>query len=118
MQAEREQGRLDGAPRVLLSAVAYELIFESVRTARGSGFPALGSFAGALAFFVSDGRQVLPAQQQLDGRGRRWRVRVPEAESDAHHRRLGRQLAMSVADYGLGIVDERRQSSFGTIRLR
>jgi ZIP family zinc transporter len=40
---------------VLLSAVAYELVFEAVKTAHGSGFPAIGFFAGAAVFFVSDG---------------------------------------------------------------
>ena len=39
---------------VLLSAVAYELVFESIKLAGGSGFPALGFFAGALVFFGSD----------------------------------------------------------------
>src|SRR5215467_3229027 len=39
---------------VLLSAVAYELVFESIKLAAGSGFPALGFFAGALVFFGSD----------------------------------------------------------------
>src|SRR5262245_39388756 len=39
---------------VLLSAVAYELVFESIKLAGGSGFPALGFFAGAMVFFFSD----------------------------------------------------------------
>ncbi len=39
---------------VLISAVAYELIFESIKMAVGSGFPAMGLFAGALVFFFSD----------------------------------------------------------------
>lgn len=39
---------------VLLSAVAYELIFESIKLATGTGFPALGFFAGAMVFFFSD----------------------------------------------------------------
>ncbi len=39
---------------VLLSAVAYELVFEAVRLAKGSGFPALGFFAGAFTFFFAD----------------------------------------------------------------
>jgi zinc transporter, ZIP family len=38
----------------LLSAVSYELIFEAVKLARGSGFPALGLFAGALTFYFSE----------------------------------------------------------------
>lgn len=38
----------------LISAVSYELIFESVRLARGTGFPAMGFFAGAAVFFVMD----------------------------------------------------------------
>src|SRR5262250_3622686 len=39
---------------VLLSAVAYELVFESIKLAAGGGVPALGFFAGALVFFGSD----------------------------------------------------------------
>ncbi len=35
----------------LISAVAYELVYESVRLAKGSGFTALGFFSGALAFY-------------------------------------------------------------------
>ncbi len=36
----------------LISAVSYELIFEAVRIAKLSGFPALGLFAGAFTFFL------------------------------------------------------------------
>ena len=39
---------------VLLSAAAYELVFEAVRLAKGSGFPALGFFTGAFTFFFAD----------------------------------------------------------------
>jgi len=39
---------------VLISAVAYELVFEAVRTATTTGFPILGLFAGAATFFFSD----------------------------------------------------------------
>ena len=39
---------------VLLSATAYELVFEAVRLAKGSGFPALGFFGGAATFFLAD----------------------------------------------------------------
>jgi len=39
---------------VLLSATAYELVFEAVRLAKGSGFPALGFFGGAATFFIAD----------------------------------------------------------------
>ena len=39
---------------VLLSATAYELVFEAVRLAKGSGFPALGFFAGAFTFFFAN----------------------------------------------------------------
>jgi ZIP family zinc transporter len=39
---------------VLLSAAAYELVFEAVRLGKGSGFPALGFFAGAFTFFFAD----------------------------------------------------------------
>jgi ZIP family zinc transporter len=38
----------------LISAISYELIFESVKLGRGTGFPAFGLFAGALTFFFSD----------------------------------------------------------------
>ena len=36
----------------LFSAVAYELVFESIRLAKGSGFTAVGFFSGALAFYL------------------------------------------------------------------
>jgi ZIP family zinc transporter len=39
---------------VLLSAVAYELIFEAVKRSYGSGATMYGLFAGALVFFLSD----------------------------------------------------------------
>ena len=39
---------------VLISAVAYELVFEAVSTASATGFPMLGLFAGAATFFFSD----------------------------------------------------------------
>jgi ZIP family zinc transporter len=39
---------------VLISAVAYELVFEAVSLAKMSGAPALGLFAGALTFFFCD----------------------------------------------------------------
>jgi zinc transporter, ZIP family len=38
----------------LISAVSYELIFDSVKLAKGTGYPALGLFSGALVFFFSD----------------------------------------------------------------
>ena len=38
----------------LISAISYELIYESVSMARLSGFPALGFFAGAFTFFFAD----------------------------------------------------------------
>jgi ZIP family zinc transporter len=38
----------------LISAVAYELIYEAVRTAKGSGYPAIGFLIGATGFFLSD----------------------------------------------------------------
>jgi zinc transporter, ZIP family len=38
----------------LISAVSYELIFEAVKLAKGTGFPAFGLFAGALTFFFSE----------------------------------------------------------------
>ena len=39
---------------VLISAVAYELVFEAVSIATMTGFPILGLFAGAATFFFSD----------------------------------------------------------------
>jgi zinc transporter, ZIP family len=38
----------------LISAISYELIFESVKLAKGSGFTAFGFFTGAFVFFFSD----------------------------------------------------------------
>lgn len=38
----------------LISAVAYELIFEAIKLGKSSGFPAYGLFAGALTFLLSD----------------------------------------------------------------
>lgn len=38
----------------LISAVSYELIFESIQLARGSGYPAFGFFAGAFTFYFAD----------------------------------------------------------------
>jgi zinc transporter, ZIP family len=39
---------------VLISAIAYELVFEAVKLAKGSGFPGIGLLAGAFTFFFSD----------------------------------------------------------------
>jgi ZIP family zinc transporter len=39
---------------VLISAVAYELVFEALQAAKMTGFPTLGFFTGALTFFVAD----------------------------------------------------------------
>jgi len=38
----------------LISAISYELIFEAVIIAKGTGFPAYGLFAGAFTFFFAD----------------------------------------------------------------
>ena len=38
----------------LISAISYELIFDAVKIARGTGFPAYGFFAGAFTFYFSD----------------------------------------------------------------
>ena len=38
----------------LISAISYELIFEAVKLATGTGFPAFGLFAGAFTFFFAD----------------------------------------------------------------
>src|SRR5512133_59644 len=38
----------------LISAVSYELIYEAVKLAKGTGFPAFGLFAGALTFYFTD----------------------------------------------------------------
>jgi hypothetical protein len=39
---------------VLLSAVAYEFVFEAVHLAKLTGFPTMGFFVGAFTFFFSD----------------------------------------------------------------
>jgi ZIP family zinc transporter len=59
---------------VLVSAIAYELVYEAVHIAKLSGFPALGFFAGAFTFFFADA---------LIGRmgGRRGGDANPAAES-------------------------------------
>lgn len=38
----------------LISAISYELIFEAVKLAPKTGFPAFGFFAGAFTFFAAD----------------------------------------------------------------
>ena len=38
----------------LISAISYELIYEAVKIAKGTGFPAFGFFAGAFTFYFSD----------------------------------------------------------------
>lgn len=38
----------------LISAISYELIFESVNLARGTGFPAFGFLTGAFVFYFAD----------------------------------------------------------------
>jgi len=39
---------------VLISAVAYELVFEAIHLAKLTGYPTIGFFAGAFTFFFSD----------------------------------------------------------------
>jgi zinc transporter, ZIP family len=39
---------------ILISAISYELVFEAVKNATKTGFPAMGFFAGALTFFFAD----------------------------------------------------------------
>jgi ZIP family zinc transporter len=39
---------------VLISAIAYELVYEAVKLSKGSGATAYGLFAGAFTFFFSD----------------------------------------------------------------
>ena len=39
---------------VLISAVAYELVFEAVKLAKGTGYPTMGFLVGAFTFFLSD----------------------------------------------------------------
>lgn len=39
---------------VLISAVAYELVFEAVKLAKGTGYPTMGFLVGAFTFFFSD----------------------------------------------------------------
>jgi ZIP family zinc transporter len=40
---------------VLISAVAYELVYEAISIGKFSGGPTMGLFAGALTFFLADG---------------------------------------------------------------
>ena len=39
---------------MLISAVAYELVFEAVQLGKLTGFPTMGLFAGAFTFFFAD----------------------------------------------------------------
>jgi ZIP family zinc transporter len=39
---------------ILIAAVSYELIFEAVKMAKGTGFPAYGFFVGAFTFYFAD----------------------------------------------------------------
>jgi ZIP family zinc transporter len=39
---------------VLISAVAYELVFEAVQLAKFTGFPSMGFFGGAFTFFFAE----------------------------------------------------------------
>jgi ZIP family zinc transporter len=39
---------------VLISAVAYEMVFEAVRLAKATGYPTVGFFVGAFTFFFAD----------------------------------------------------------------
>jgi ZIP family zinc transporter len=52
----------------LLAAVSFELVFDAVRRSGGSGAPALGFFAGALAFYGGDG--LIAALQRRNQRHR------------------------------------------------
>ena len=38
----------------LISAISYELIFDAVKMAKGTGYPAYGFFVGAFTFYLSD----------------------------------------------------------------
>jgi ZIP family zinc transporter len=38
----------------LISAISYELVFESVKLAKGTGFPGFGFLSGAFTFFFAD----------------------------------------------------------------
>ena len=38
----------------LISAVSYELVYEAIKLAKGTGFPGFGLFAGALTFYFSE----------------------------------------------------------------
>ncbi|HXX35351.1 MAG TPA: hypothetical protein VEM15_12835 [Thermodesulfobacteriota bacterium] len=38
----------------LISAISYELVYEAVKLAKGTGFPGFGLFAGAFTFYFSD----------------------------------------------------------------
>ncbi len=51
----------------LISAISYELIFEAVKLAKGTGFPAFGFFTGAFTFYFSDKLiEKLGAKRRMD----------------------------------------------------
>lgn len=55
---------------VLISAVAYEMVYEAVQLARGSGVPGLGFLLGAFTFFLLDqwiGRIGGKGRKDIDG---------------------------------------------------
>ena len=52
---------------VLISAVAYELVFEAVAQAKGTGGPTAGLFLGALTFFFAD--RIISNMGASDGSG-------------------------------------------------
>jgi ZIP family zinc transporter len=54
----------------LISAISYELIFEAVKLGRGTGFPGMGLFGGALVFYLSDrliGKLGARNRKEIDG---------------------------------------------------
>jgi len=85
---------------VLFSAVAYEMIFESIHLAKLSGYPTMGFFAGALIFYGSD-RLIA----RIGGSG-------GEATEPGHHSNLVVPLVLAIildgvpesAVIGLGIL--------------
>jgi ZIP family zinc transporter len=55
---------------VLISALAYELVFEAIQLSKLTGYPTMGLFAGAFMFFFSDlliGRMGASDRKAIDG---------------------------------------------------
>lgn len=81
---------------VLVSAVAYELVYEAVHLAKMSGFPALGFFAGALTFFFAD---MLIGRMGGRREGRPTRIERPSQRDPPVYLHAGRRCADDYGDH-------------------